>query len=176
MFSDPPSTRGAILAYLVAAVTVGAVAWIGAHFEGLVLWPAPLAMVIPAWLIGETLLGNIDAGPKLIPLIGALPFTIVGIPLLWPQSRVMWPTVILCFTLAIASVVYFAVSWSQGLKYQGIAYTASVALANLSIAAACFWLTRRGLRGTSYWHRYLAAVVPCLWLVWCAFPWLGEMP
>jgi hypothetical protein len=176
MFQDPPSTRHAIAAYLVAAVAVGAFAWVGAHFEGSVFWPAPLMMVIPAWLLGETLLGNIDAGPKLIPLIGALPFIIVGIPLLLPKSRVIWPTVILCLSLAIASVAYFATSWSHGLEYQGIIYTASAAVVNLGIAAACFWLTWRGLRGASYWRRYLAALVPCLWLAWFAFPWLGEMP
>jgi hypothetical protein len=176
MFQDPPSTRRAILAYLLAAVVVGTVAWVGSHFERSVFWPAPLLMMLPAWLLGETALGNIDAGPKLIPLIGALPFIIVGIPLLRPKSRVMWPTAVLCFTLAIASIIYFATSWGYGLKYQGIAYTASMAVANLGIATVCFWLTWRGLRGSSYWHRYLAAVVPCLWIVWCALPWLGEMP
>src|ERR1700719_2673513 len=106
MFQNPPSMRHAIVAYLVAAVAVGAFASVGAQFEGSVFWPAPLMMVLPAWLLGERLLGNIDAGPKLIPLIGSLPFIIVGIPLLLPKSRVMWPTVVLCLTLAIASVAY----------------------------------------------------------------------
>jgi hypothetical protein len=176
MFLDPPSTRQAIVAYTVTAVAVGAFAWVGSQFDGSIFWPAPLMMVIPAWLIGQTLLGNIDTGPKLIPLIGSLPFIIVGIPLLIPKSRVMWPTMVLCLTLAIASVAYFATSWTHGIEYQGITYTAFAAVVNLGIAAACFWLTRRALRGASYWRRYVAAVVPCLWLAWCAFPWLGEMP
>jgi hypothetical protein len=174
MFHDPPSAKAAILAYLITVGVIGAVAWAGAHFQ--FLWPAPLMMVLPAWLLGETLLGDIDAGPKLIPLIGALPFILIGIPLLLPHSRVMWPTALLCVALAIGSATYFATSWNRGVEFQGIAFTTGAALVNFLITAGCFWLTWRGRRSGLYSHRYLAAVVPCLWLVWGAFPWLGEMP
>jgi hypothetical protein len=113
-------------------------AWIGVRLvNGANLWsPGPLLTVLPAWLIGQTLLGNIDAGPRLIPLMGALLFMVLAIPLYTPRSQVVWPPVLFTGVLACASILFFVVSWSSGLEYQGLVYTATLVAINLGLAVA----------------------------------------
>jgi hypothetical protein len=141
-----------------------------------VLWPYPITLVVSGWMIGQSFLGNIDAGPKLIPLLGMLPFLIVGIPLLLPKSKAVWPALAFTGLVIIGSALYFALSWSYGVKYQGFTATVVLAVANAVLAGLSVFVCLRAMRTRAFWHRYLAAFLPCLWFVWCAFPWLGEMP
>jgi hypothetical protein len=152
-------------------MTTGVAAWIATHFA-----PYPLAMVIPAWMLGRAAFGNIDAGPKLIPLLGALPFLLVGIPLLTAKTRTVWPSVAFISLLVLGSVAYFAVAWDDGFKYQGSTYTVLVAGINAVFAGISLELGFLAFQVRTYARRYFAAWVPCLWFASCALPWLGEMP
>jgi hypothetical protein len=171
MLSVPTTKRSTLLIYAATAAALGGIAWYAMKY-----WPVPLGTVLPAWTLGQALLGNMDAGLRLVPFIAAIPFLIVALPLLTPKPSVSWPTTTLCIGLVVGSIAYFAKSWSQGIEHQGLGYTEFVALLNLAFAGVCIWLSWRAIRSRGFWVRYAAALVPCLWFAWCAFPWLGEMP
>ena len=176
MLLAQPSPPFAAASYIGGAALIGVLTWIGYRFPADVWWPYPITLVISAWMIGQSFLGNIDAGPKLIPLLGVLPFLLVAIPLLLPKSKAVWPAVGFTSLVIAASALYFAFSWGYGVKYQGATATVVLAVVNAILACVSVFLCVRASKTRTFWHRYLAAFVPCLWFVWCAFPWLGEMP
>jgi len=165
-------------AYVAGALAVGVAAWVGVHAVNgsNILSPGPLLTILPAWIIGENLFGSIDAGPKVIPILGALLFLVVGIPLFTTRSRAVWPANVFTALLVAASIAFFIVSWSYGARYQGTTFTAILMAINLAFAAASAFLGLRASRLRTYRSRYIATLVPCVWSVWYAFPWLGEMP
>src|SRR6266480_3592568 len=118
MIAPQPSLPFVATSYFGGAVVIGIITWVGYRFPSDVWWPYPITLVIPAWLIGQSLLGNIDAGPKLIPFLGTGPFLVVAIPLLLPKSRALWPAFVFTGFLIVGSIIYFAFSWSYGVKYQ----------------------------------------------------------
>jgi hypothetical protein len=171
-----PSPPLAAASYFGGAVLIAILTWIGYRFPSEVWWPYPITLVISAWTIGQAFLGNIDAGPRLIPLLAALPFLLVGAPLVLPKSKAVWPALVFTGLVVAGSALYFAFSWGYGVKYQGFRATVVLAVANATLACICAFVCLRATRTRTFWHRYLAVFVPCLWFVWCAFPWLGEMP
>jgi len=72
MFEVHPTRSQAILA-TIAGTIAGASRLVIAFFDGASFWsPAPTLMIVPAWFIGGTLLGDVDLGHALIPFMGAL--------------------------------------------------------------------------------------------------------
>jgi len=176
---DTSVTRwNAILAVVCGALVVAGTSWIGVAFaNGSRPWsPAPFPMILPAWLIGEYLLGNIDAGPGLIPYIGAALFLVVGFPLLSPRSTSVLPPIIFGGLVLVGSLVFFCSSWSYGIRWQGLRYTATLAIINLALALVAAWLGRNAYRQRTYSYRFAFTLLLCIWFVWFSFPWLGEMP
>ena len=176
MRSAQPSASFTAALYFGGAVLIGVLTWIGHRYPAEVWWPYPVTLVISAWMIGQTLLGNIDAGTKLIPLLGALPFLLVAIPVLRPKSKAVWPAAAFTGLVIAGSVIYFAFSWNYGVKRQGLTATLVLAVINAVLAYVSVFLCVRASKTRMFWHRYLATFIPCLWFAWCAFPWLGEMP
>ena len=81
---------------------------------------------------------------------------------------------LLAFTLM--NVAWFSLSWSLGVEYQGLSHVLHVAAWNVIFITAALVLllinsktprleTNLAFHGTLF-----------VWLAWCAFPWLGEMP
>ncbi len=173
-----PSMRVALAACLLGAVAAAFAAWLGvSHVNGSNVWsPGPLLTVVPAWLIGDGFLGGVDFGIKYIPVIGFLLFLILATPLWLPASRVTWPTSLFSAALVCGSIWFFLDSWRQGFEYQGVSYTVTLAVVNFVLAAASILTAWRAYRGRHYWMRYTATLIPSVWCVWFAFPWLGEMP
>jgi hypothetical protein len=167
--SEPITTTGAVLAYFAGAALVGGSAWLGATFGGPMLWPLPIMMVVPIWLLGWT----IDTGPSVILLLGAVPFLLVGIPLAVPKSQAVWPTLVFTSVLVLASIGYFSVAWSDGVKWQGFTYTVTVGLINVVFAGLCLLFVLRAVRRRTFFNRYVAVLGPSMWFSWYAFPWLG---
>jgi hypothetical protein len=94
MLAAQPSLPFAAASYFGGAAFIGVITWIGYRFPAEVWWPYPITLVISAWIIGQSFLGDIDAGSKLIPLLGVLPFLLVAIPLLQPKSKAVWPGIL----------------------------------------------------------------------------------
>jgi len=83
---------------------------------------------------------------------------------------------VLLLVTAPLNFVYLADGWRLGVQYQGLQYTHAVCLisgawtAFLVLALVLAWKVRR-TRNSLFLHWMLFA-----WLVWFAFPYLGELP
>jgi hypothetical protein len=78
--------------------------------------------------------------------------------------------------ISILIVADLATGWKYGVKYQGKEYTTAVVLLN-TVAMGVAWVLlgiarRRGI----FVFTLVAHVFVAGWLVWIAFPWLGELP
>lgn len=174
---DRPSLLMRLSAYLAGALVTAVLAWLGVAFwNGVNVWsPAPMLMIGPAWLLGQAVLDDSEAGPRLIPLLGGIVFLVLASPVLG-RSRAVWPMAVFVGALAAGSVAFFVGSWSYGLEYQGLSYTVNVFAINVVFGAGSVWLALQAKRTRAYWYRYAATLVSCMWFVWFAFPWLGETP
>jgi hypothetical protein len=78
--------------------------------------------------------------------------------------------------LSVLTAADFCFGWEYGIKYQGTGYTFALMFLNtaaVGVSWALLWLarTRRRFGFTLMAHAFVVA-----WLVWIAFPWLGELP
>jgi hypothetical protein len=77
---------------------------------------------------------------------------------------------------SVLSVLYFAVGWQGGLRFQGASYTLATASINFTILII-LWTWWLGLRQqASRACALLFATLLHCWLFWFAFPYLGELP
>ena len=84
---------------------------------------------------------------------------------------------ILFGALVLLSVVYFVLSWSYGVQYQGRSYTLTIALANaiwIALLTVLFALSRT--RKPTFIYNLTLHWLLFAWLAWYAFPYLGELP
>jgi hypothetical protein len=78
--------------------------------------------------------------------------------------------------LSTLIAAHLGFGWSYGVRYQGKEYTITIVVLNV-VATSLAWvlLMTARTRATFPWtlvaHAFVAA-----WLVWIAFPWLGELP
>jgi hypothetical protein len=130
------------------------------------LWmaPMPFYLVFSFWLIS---FGSIFI----------LPVIYIFEVLLLDQTKHLGNWV-----LAISSGVFFLdflyliEAWEYGFKYQGRDHTMIVIAENLIVMCLILSLILLGFRKkTAIYHR-VANLVLFLFLAWCAFPYLGEMP
>ncbi len=77
--------------------------------------------------------------------------------------------------LSIATAAWFASGWASGVQYKGVAYVWGVFIMNAAALLACWVLAARAIRERSRGGTLLAHWAVVLWLVWLAFPWLGEL-
>ena len=84
---------------------------------------------------------------------------------------------ILFGVLAALSVVYFVLSWDNGVHYEGRAYTQSIIVVNaawIALLTVLFVLSRT--RKSSFVFNLTLHWLLFAWLGWYAFPYLGELP
>ena len=113
--------------------------------------------------------------------IAAIPF---GTFLLMNAYQIMEPNAapirmrfsFLLGLLTVLSVLYFALGWQYGVRYQGTWYTLVTAAINLGFLLV-LWVWRLAIRQRASKASALgfATLLHC-WLFWFAFPYLGELP
>jgi hypothetical protein len=129
--------------------------WIGVHEAGGLRWVVEYA--IPAMV-----------GPVL--LVAWHPGLLTGADEVPRRSDVG------LVVISILTVADLAFGWKYGVKYQGKEYTMALVLLN-AVAMGIAWVLltaarrRRTFGSTLASHAFVAG-----WLVWIAFPWLGELP
>ena len=129
--------------------------WMGVHEAAELRWVIEYA--IPA-LMGPLLL--LTWHPRLLTGADAVP------------KR----SVVALAVMSILTVAHLAFGWKYGVKYQGKEYTIAVVLLN-AVAMGVAWVllavarTRQTFASTLVSHAFVAG-----WIVWIAFPWLGELP
>ncbi len=131
------------------------------------LCPMPLLLVLPGFL---------GAPGPVVAAIPALVFWSLGWSLFKRRERMGLGPLIFYWVLGALNVVMLITSWRYGLRYQGVVHTTTVAAISVLLGTCglglALWTWRRPL-----FARHLAAHwLLALWLAWCAFPYLGELP
>lgn len=78
--------------------------------------------------------------------------------------------------LSALTAIHFVFAWDDGLRYEGRSHVVAVACANVAAIAACWGAVIYARRRPSFEATLLAHAFIALWLVWIAFPLLGELP
>ena len=143
---------------------------------GLLLWavgvpwlfsPMPLVLVVPAFL-------SVPA-----PVVAALPaliFWTVGWSLLAGREQMRLGPLIFYGVMGALNVAYLVLGWRYGLRFQGPLHTVVVSVLSLALFAGGAALAVLARRRPSFGRHFAAQWVLGLWLVWYAFPYLGELP
>ena len=168
------------------AITVAVAALAFAGYMGLAsgyptMWsPLPVATALPTMLLWV----SIGEAPSLRWLVDyVIPGAVGPILLLtwYPgllsgAEYVPIRSIVGLVLLSALTIAHFVFGWEYGVKYQSAQYTMAMALMNgVAILSACGLLgyarRRRTFASTLVAHATVVA-----WLVWIAFPWLGELP
>jgi len=78
--------------------------------------------------------------------------------------------------ISILTVADLTFGWQYGVKYQGKPYTVALVLLNavaMGVAWVLLWFARKR---RTFWSTLVSHAFVAGWLVWIAFPWLGELP
>ena len=78
--------------------------------------------------------------------------------------------------ISILSVYYFISSWSYGVEYQGLRFTAIITALNLAVACFLLFFGLRSRSHPSFVRNCLFHLSMFAWLSTIAFPWLGKWP
>jgi hypothetical protein len=78
--------------------------------------------------------------------------------------------------LTILTGLVFRVGWGLGIRYQSARYVWCLLVLNIVLLGCAWWLLWRASRAQSFRRTLLAHTWVVGWLVWVAFPWLGELP
>lgn len=145
------------------------------------IWaPASFLVVMPGFVVAETPLNNpsLPFRDFILGVIASIPLLAVffawSIPGHDRPSIPLRSVILLCFVGAL-SLVYFAVSWSYGVSYQGPLHTTVVAVANGLLLVFCGKLICASREAPTLALRTTFHGALFVWLAWCSFPWLGEL-
>ena len=140
--------------------------------------PFPAVTVFPS-LIGSMLVGGNKTGYTFVryvfpAVIGPALFFVWNRQLLRGVETVPRRSSIALMVLTGLTIYFFVSSWTHGIEYQGLAYTTTVAAANAFALAVCWSALFLARRKPSFGRSLLFHWTTTVWLVWVAFPWLGE--
>lgn len=85
--------------------------------------------------------------------------------------RSIWGLIV----LTLLAAAHFAMRWGDGVTYQGSAHTIALLSLNVVVLVVGWGMLWRALRRRSFRETLAAHAVVVGWLVWIAFPWLGEL-
>ncbi|MFZ0963226.1 MAG: hypothetical protein WAO35_20385 [Terriglobia bacterium] len=151
-------------------------AWAGTFSSGVptLYGPLPFITILPAFVLSNPRFPySTEYIASLIPVVL---FFLWNPGLLHEQSSVPKRTIAAAALLSALTVVYFAGSWHDGVKFQGGPYTLTIFIINFAWLALLWWLIVRCWRHPAFTTNLLSHWVLFAWLGWYAFPWLGELP
>ena len=175
-------SRGlALVGWCLIAAILPLVAWLSvAEANGSqVLAPAPLAVIIPAWWLTDWLdyYLAVDLSPELVmPILPGLAFVAFSLPVALGSSAIPRTSAWLFFIAAAGMALYILPGAYYGFRWQGPLYTLVLLLMNVAALTVLAWLLRWGRAQPSQLRSLAFHGTLFLWLAWCAFPSLGEMP
>jgi hypothetical protein len=77
--------------------------------------------------------------------------------------------------LSLLSAAWFWAGWSLGVKYEGLFHVLGTLALNAAALTGAWMLALRARRRPSANRNLMAHWLVVAWLVWVAFPWLGEL-
>ncbi len=78
--------------------------------------------------------------------------------------------------ISILTVYDLAFGWQYGVKYQGKPYTLALVIVNAVAMCVAWVLLGIARKRRIFWTTLASHAFVVGWLVWFAFPWLGELP
>ena len=129
------------------------------------LSPMPMLVVIPAFLF--------RVGGVLLPIA----FFFAWNPRLFHGQETMPKrTYWLLGITILLNLAWFAVGWKDGVQFEGIRFMRIVGTVNAVWAALLLALFSAFKKGGSFHKNLFLHWMLFVWLVWYAFPYLGELP
>lgn len=156
---------------VIALLTARALGLIG-HGRFTRLLPFPWIWL--GWILVET---GMRQAVAIVPLLPGIFFCLWCWPVIAERPMSRRRTLIAAATVASASAVWFCISWNYGVRYQGMRYTTTTALASVLFAVVIGGLlivSRR--RAASSAYSLAVNFLVFAWAVTYAFPYLGELP
>jgi hypothetical protein len=139
-----------------------------------------MATVVPVLWAGRVLGGNVVgywfmryAMPE---LIGFALFVLWSPQLLRGSAAVPWRSRVGLVLLTVLDGAALAAGWAYGLRYQGLVHTTALVTLNCIAAILCWVAFVRAYRHATFPNSLLFHASTAVWIVWLAFPWLGELP
>jgi hypothetical protein len=74
------------------------------------------------------------------------------------------------------TAAHFVLGWDYGIEYQGKVYVITLLVLNIAALIATWAALWRARRRRTFQTTLTAHALVVAWLVWIAFPWLGELP
>jgi hypothetical protein len=136
-----------------------------------ILYPIPLLVAIPSILFGGAW-GHSAA--YLAAFVPALLFWAWSVHLFRGEPNPPLRSVLLFWTLAALTFVYFIGSWDFGVRWQGYVHLLAVAVLNVVALYVLSRLLRTAKSTPLFRHNLIFHWALFAWLAWLAFPWLGE--
>ena len=112
---------------------------------------------------------------SLIPILLASLFWISGRALFRGESIVPRWIIWAALVVGALNVAYFVALWENALRSQGLTHTVAVIAENTVLFGAIVALYALARRGPSFDRNLLCRWLFFFWLVWCAFPFFGEL-
>lgn len=91
------------------------------------------------------------------------------------ENRIPVRSLLLYLFVAASSVPFLLRGIPYGLEYQGATHTYTVIIENAILALALLLLLISNRRRPLPWHPIGFNTVLFVWIMWCSFPWLGEL-
>ena len=112
--------------------------------------------------------------PIAAALLVALPFFFVERRLMVDALIPVKLTAMIVGIVAALSLCLFAVSWNDGLRYEGPQFAVATGILDAAFVVVLSLLLFCVHRQKSAWSQLLLHFVFAAWIVTYAFPWLGE--
>src|SRR3954447_24323635 len=166
---------------IVAGSAVGFFSWFGMRSDNFSPWSPLPGITLIVSLFGSIAVGGSRAGYwflryALPVLIGPCLFFVWNIHLLRGEMEVPRRSLVALTILTVLSVFALWSGWGFGITYQGRRHTVGVILLNAVAVSICWGLWLLARARPSFARSLLFHWATSVWLVWLAFPWLGEFP
>jgi hypothetical protein len=142
--------------------------------------PLPLATTLPIFWFWVA----VDEAPQLRWVIDyAIPMSVGPLLLLaWHPCLTVGAdfvprrSLVGLLVLSALAVAHFVFGWDYGMKYQGKVYVTALLVLNVAALITTWAALLRARRWRKFRSTLIAHALIVAWLVWIAFPWLGELP
>ena len=162
------------VAVLLGAGLLYVMSWLG--LTGRIpdlIHPFPLILIVP-YMLG--LMAKVAWIIWLVPMIGPTAFLLWSSHLFRGSQIIPRRSIVLLVALIVLSVIYFISLWSWGITYQGVIFTVFMAAANFCMACSLVYLGFYSKKSPTFIRNYIFHLSIFVWLVWSAFPYMGELP
>ncbi len=156
---------------VVAVSSLCAAGWCGLFLNGTPtpICPFPLLTSLPALALPS------GRSAYVVVLCPAVLFVLWTPRIASGATEIPGRSLVALVLLSFLTILWFALGWRDGLRYQGLIYTRRVLILNALWLILLWLLLVRGRRTHRFSYNLLLHWLLFMWLGWFAFPYLGEL-